>query len=160
MAKFIDYKYKAPPPEEVLREKVAAAPLDHAKALLKVYELLDAAEKHGVLDLLRGAISAEDAILGKVAAYASAPEGVNTVRNLLVLGRLIGSIDPDVFAEGVKDLTTSVVQESKRRPRGFLTITRQLRKGDAVRGLSITLAALESIGRTGRQRARRLGEEK
>ena len=55
MAKYLDFKYQAESPEKLLQKKLDAAPLAHAQALLKAYLLLDAAEKHGLLDLLRGA---------------------------------------------------------------------------------------------------------
>jgi uncharacterized protein YjgD (DUF1641 family) len=160
MAKYIEYKPVAPTREEVLGRKLDAAPLEHAEALLKAYELLETANKHGILDLLRGAISAENTILEKVSEYASTAEGINVVRNLMILGRLIGSIDPEVLSHASKDLIASVLQESKRRPKGFLTATQRLRRGDAQRGLSIALAALESIGKTARVISRRQGEEK
>ena len=159
MAKQIEYKVPIRSREEGLRQKLAAAPFEHAEALLKAYALLEAAEKHGILDLLRGVISAEDTIIDKVATYASSEEGINVVRNLMIMSRLLGSIDPDWLSQGAKDLTSTLLQESKRRPRGFLTATQRLRRNDAQRGLSIAIAALESIGRTARVRAKRLGVE-
>ena len=160
MAKYIEYKPSPPSREESLGRKLEEAPLKHGEALLKAYELLEMANQHGILDLLRGAINAEDKILEKVSEYASTTEGINVVRNLMILGKLVGSIDPDVLSQAAKDLTSSVLQESKRRPKGFLTATQRLRRGDAQRGLSIALAALESIGKTARIRSRRQGEEK
>ena len=159
MAKQIEYKVPVRSREDALRQKLEDAPLEHAEALLKMYSLLETAEKHGILDLLRGAISAEDKIIDKVATYASSEEGINVVRNLLILGKLLGSIDPDWLTQGVKDLTDTMLQESKRRPKGFLTATQRLRRNDAQRGLQITIAALESIGRIARVRAKKLGVE-
>jgi hypothetical protein len=40
-----------------------------------------------------------------------------------------------------------------------LTATQRLRRNDAQRGLQITIAALESIGRIARVRAKKLGVE-
>ncbi len=152
MARYLDFKYKAESPEQLLHKKLDAAPLEHAQALLKAYALLDAAEKRGVLDILRGAINAEDTIIDKVAGYANTPEGINTMRNLLVLGKLLGSMDPEVLGDCVNDLTGSVVAESKKQPAGIVAILRRLFNGDALRGLGLTLAALESLGRTARRR--------
>ena len=154
MAKQLDFKQVPPAPAEVLQRKLEAAPAQHAEALLKAYALLDVAERHGILDLLRGAISAEDKIIEKVAGYANTPEGINSMRNLMVLGKLLGSIDPDVLGGGAEELTESVVAESKRRPAGIFAITRRLFGGDALRGLAITVAALESVGRSARKQAR------
>ncbi len=160
MAKPIEFKPAPATSAEVARRKLETAPAEHAEALLKAYALLEAAEKHGILDLLRGAISAENAILTKVAEYASTPEGINALRNLLILGRFLGSIDPDWLSQGTKDLTDTLLQESTKRPRGFLPAATRLRNNDAQRGLSIAIGALESIGRTARIRSKKLGEEK
>ena len=46
---------------EELRHKVENAPINHAEAVLAVYELLKEAQDHGVLDTLRGAIGAGEA---------------------------------------------------------------------------------------------------
>ena len=159
MAKQIEYKVPVHQREEALRRKLADAPLEHADAVLKAYELLEAAEKHGFLDLLRGAISAQGTIMEKMSDYLNTKEGINAIRNLMILLRLLGSLDPDWFSQGAKDLTATLLQDSKQRPRGFLNATQRLRKNDAQRGLSITIAALESIGRTARLRAKRLGVE-
>ena len=69
------------------------------------------------------------------------------MRNLLVLGTLLGSMDPEVLGAGVKDLTSSVMTESKKQPSGAFATLRRIFKSDELRGLSVTLAALESIGR-------------
>ncbi|MHB8392111.1 MAG: hypothetical protein ACYDBH_21465, partial [Acidobacteriaceae bacterium] len=61
---------------EELRAKVENAPLQHAEALLAAYQLLQQAQDHGVLDTLRGAIGAGDAIVDKAAEYASSPEAI------------------------------------------------------------------------------------
>jgi uncharacterized protein YjgD (DUF1641 family) len=148
MAKYLDFKYQAESPEQLLHKKLDAAPSAHAQALLKAYALLDAAEKRGVLDLLHGAIDAENTIIDKVAGYANTTNGINIMRNLLVLGTLLGSMNPDVLGFGVNELTASVVAESKKKPSGAFATFRRLFNGDALRGLSVTLAALESIGRT------------
>jgi uncharacterized protein YjgD (DUF1641 family) len=147
MAKCLDFKYQAESLEQLLHKKLDAAPLAHARALLKAYALLDAAEKRGLLDLLRGAINAEDTIIDKVAGYANTPIGINIMRNLLVLGTLLGSMDPEVLGAGVSDLTSSVMTQSKKQPSGAFATLRRIFKSDELRGLSVTLAALESIGR-------------
>jgi uncharacterized protein YjgD (DUF1641 family) len=150
----IDFKYQVESLEQLLHKKLDAAPLAQARALSKAYALLDAAEKRGLLDPLRGAIHAEDTIIHKVAGYANTPIGINIMRNLLVLGPLLGSMDPEVLGAGVKDLTSSVMTESKKQPSGAFATLRRIFKSDALRGLSVTLAALEEhrpCGQTGRK---------
>jgi hypothetical protein len=79
---------------EELRAKVEDAPIQHAQAVLAAYELLQAAQDHGVLDTMRGAIGAGDAIVSKVAEYANSPEGIRAMRNFLALSRVFANLDP------------------------------------------------------------------
>jgi uncharacterized protein YjgD (DUF1641 family) len=150
MAKYLDFKYPGASRAEALQKKLEAAPLENAEALLKAYALLDIANKHGILDVLKGAISAEDAILDKVSGYANTPEGINTVRNLLVVGKLAGSIDPDFLHDASHELISSVVKEAKQEPKGIFGTVRRMFSGDALRGLYILIAGLEALGRTAR----------
>ena len=55
--------------------KVENAPVQHARAVLAAYDLLQEAQDHGVLDTLRGAIGAGDAIVDKVSEFASHARG-------------------------------------------------------------------------------------
>jgi uncharacterized protein YjgD (DUF1641 family) len=160
MAQPIEFKPVPSTPADAARRKLESAPAEHAEALLKAYALLDTANRHGILDLLRGAISAEDTILDKVAGYANTPEGIATMRNLLVLGKLLGAVDPGVLGTGASDLTAKIVAESKKPPSGIFAITRRLFGGDALRGLALGIAALESIGKTARLAAQKRGAEK
>ena len=81
--------------QDEFRARVENAPVQHAKAVLAAYDLLQEAQDHGVLDTLRGAIGAGDAIVDKVAEFASAPEGVRAMRNFLALSRVFANLDPE-----------------------------------------------------------------
>jgi uncharacterized protein YjgD (DUF1641 family) len=157
MAKYIEFQHPVALPVEAVQHKLEAAQIRHADALVKTYALLDAAEKRGLLDLLRGAIDAEGLIVDKAAGYANTPEGINTMRNLLVLGKFFGSVDPEILTETTDDLTASVVREARHRPAGIFSLLKRLLSGDALRGFAVTVAALESIGRTARSQAARSG---
>jgi uncharacterized protein YjgD (DUF1641 family) len=152
MAKQIEFKKTPAHPAEALHRKLETATIDNAEAVLKVYALLNMAEKHGILDILRGAISAENTIIEKAAGYANTPEGINIMRNVLVLGRVVGGIDPDFLHDASKELTASVVDECRKEPSGFFATTRRMFSGDALRGLYILIAGLEALGRTARKR--------
>jgi hypothetical protein len=80
-------------PEE-LRTDVENAPVQHAEAVLAAYHLLQEAQDHGVLDVLRGAIGAGDAIVNKAADYSSSPDGIRAMRNFLALSRVFANLDP------------------------------------------------------------------
>lgn len=81
--------------KEELRAKVENAPLQHGKALLAAYQLLQEAQDHGVLDTLRGAIGAGDTIVDHVSEFASTPEGIRAMRNFLALSRVFANLDPE-----------------------------------------------------------------
>lgn len=155
MAKYLNFKYPGASREEALKKKLEAAPLENAEALLKAYALLDIANKHGLLDVLKGAISAEDAILDKVANYANTPEAINILRNFLVLSRAATAIDPDFLHEASRNLITGVVDECKQTPAGFFGTMRRMFSGDALRGLYILIAGLEALGKTARNREKK-----
>jgi uncharacterized protein YjgD (DUF1641 family) len=155
MAKYLNFKYPGASREEALQEKLEAAPLENAEALLKAYALLDIANKHGILDVLKGAISAEDTIIDKVAGYANTPEGINIMRNFLVVGRVVGGVDPDFLHEASQNLTTGVLDECKQQPAGLFGTMRRMFSGDALRGLYILIAGLEALGKTAREREKK-----
>jgi uncharacterized protein YjgD (DUF1641 family) len=155
MAKYLNFQYPGASREEALQKKLDAAPLENAEALLKAYALLDIANQHGILDVLKGAISAEDTIIDKVAGYANTPEGINILRNLLVAGRVAGSLDPDLLHSASRNFTASVVNECKHKPTGLFGTMRRMFSGDALRGLSIVIAGLEALGKTARDREKK-----
>ena len=94
--------------QDEVRAKVENAPLQHGKALLAAYELLQEAQDHGVLDTLRGAIGAGDAIVDKVSEFANTPEGVRAMRNFLALSRVFANLDP----EKVDAVANAITEES------------------------------------------------
>lgn len=87
---------------EELRHKIENAPIDHAEAVLAVYELLQEAQDHGVLDTLRGVIGAGETLIGRASEYANTPEGIRLMRNLLAMARLLGELDPGMLDAAAK----------------------------------------------------------
>jgi len=80
-----------------LVKKLERAPREHAEALLLAYDVLEAAHKEGLLDLLHGAIGSRDTIITTVSKYAAQPEGVAAIRNLLTAAKILTELDPEVF---------------------------------------------------------------
>lgn len=151
MAKQITFKPKSYDPAIDVQAKLQRAPTEHAAAILSLYELLQEAENHGVLDLLRGSLHAGDEITSKLAEYANTPLGITAIRNLLVLGKVLGTLDPEVLNRGVDDLTVNLDREmdgyGKRPPSAWGTMKRAF-SGDALRGLSLMVTILASVGKT------------
>jgi len=98
MANPIAFTPKNVDPKLELQRRLAAAPNEHAEALLVAYDLIDEAHRQGILDALHGAIGARDTILSILARYSAQPISVNALRNLLALGKLLGTLDPEILA--------------------------------------------------------------
>ena len=71
MANPIHFVPKQVDPKLELGRRLAAAPTEHAEALLVAFDLLEEAHRQGVLDALHGAIGAKDTIVASLAAYSA-----------------------------------------------------------------------------------------
>jgi uncharacterized protein YjgD (DUF1641 family) len=149
MANPIQFKPAPVDPRMELTRRLDAAPQEHAEALLVAWDLLQTAHDEGVLDAVHGLIGAKDTIFGKLAEYAKLPEGVAGIRNLLVMGKLLASLDPDVL-DCVAKAVSSAVAEQKReaKPPGIFGLARRAMSEDSRRGLSLITLGLAALGRT------------
>src|ERR1700691_3597224 len=97
MARPIPLELPPRDPREELRKRLEQAPLQHAEALLDSYELLQQLHDHGVFELLRGALGASDKLIEAAVDAAKSDESVRAIRNAMILGKILGSINPDVL---------------------------------------------------------------
>lgn len=148
MGEPIRFKMQRDVREELFR-KLQTAPAEHAAALLSAYELLQEAHDHGVLDTLRGTIGAGEAFVSKAAEFASTPEGIRTLRNLLALGRLLGEVDPSLLDSALKALghANRSAQESGGPPSLWHLLHRLTGPGSR-RMLAIAAEFVEAFGNT------------
>ena len=123
---------------EATERKLESAPLEHADAVLSAYQLLQEMHDTGTLDLLRGAFGAGDAIVNHMVQLASQPEMVRGIRNLLIVGRILGNINPDTLH--------GLVGEGAEEPPSLLALMRRMNSPESRRGLAITVAMLEAMG--------------
>jgi uncharacterized protein YjgD (DUF1641 family) len=84
------------PAHEELRRRLDEAPAEHADALLAVYDLLQALQDRKILDALKGALSSSDFILEAVVETANTPPTIRLIRNLLLLAKMVGDIEPEL----------------------------------------------------------------
>src|SRR5207237_1036511 len=94
-----------------LQSRLQDAPLQHAEALLSGYDLLQRLHDRGVLDLLRGGLGSSDKVLSIVVDAAKTPEAINATRNLLILSKVVFSLEPELLediADGVLNMRTSM----------------------------------------------------
>ncbi|HTU50250.1 MAG TPA: hypothetical protein VMF56_06630 [Acidobacteriaceae bacterium] len=134
--------------QEELRGQVEHAPVQHAKAVLAAYDLLQEAQDHGVLDTLRGAIGAGDAIVDKVSEFSSTPEGIRAMRNFLALSRVFANLDP----EKVDAVANAITEDQCRRnepgcePPSLLKSLQRMNSRNSRRTLATIAAVTDAFG--------------
>jgi uncharacterized protein YjgD (DUF1641 family) len=135
-------------PKRELQRQLEAAPTEHAEALLVLWNLLETAHQKGILDLVDGMIGAKDTIADTIARYASTPEGIAGIRNLLVAVKIAGSIDPEML-DRLAPVFASATAEHKQEktPPSLWQIFRRTASEDGRRGLSFVTMLLSGLGR-------------
>jgi len=134
---------------EELRAKVESAPVQHGKALLAAYQLLQQAEDHGILDILRGAIGAGDALVDKASHFANTPEGVRAMRNFLALSRVFANLNP----EKVDAVANAITEDQCRQkepgcePPSLLKSLQRLNSRNSRRTLATVAAVTDAFGK-------------
>lgn len=152
MANPVQFEPQPVDPHLELMRRVEAAPRDHAEALLVAWDVLQTAHDKGMLDLLQGLLGGRDIISGKLAEIASTEEGIRLLRNLLALGRILASIDPEVLQRLGKALDYSAqAHAAEEKAPGLISLFLRLRSEDGRRGLSFVTHLLTELGRATRE---------
>jgi uncharacterized protein YjgD (DUF1641 family) len=149
MAKPIPFKPAPHDSRAELQSRLQNAPVEHAEALLAGYEVLQGLHDAGVLELLRGLLGSGDRVLEIAVDVAREPESVRIIRNLVILSRMLGEIDPDIF-DGIVLALPEAMREAKeqgKEPPGLLATLRGFRSKDLRRGIVAVNKLLEAWGR-------------
>lgn len=155
MGKPIAMEVPARDPKRELMARLEAAPAEHAAALLDGYELLQALHDSGLLMVARGAIGAGTKIVDTAAEGANTPEAIRALRNAIVLGKMLGAIDPDLLARvaAAAGETFGDAPSLPAQPPGLFTTLRMLTGRDvrmAVGWMSAFLGRVTQRGGTKR----------
>jgi uncharacterized protein YjgD (DUF1641 family) len=149
MAKFVTTFPKLANKREELLEKLSEAPIEHAAALLDLYQLAQVMHDKGTLDFLRGLVGASDDIIGRVANGMSQPESIRAVRNLVEVTKLLAKIDPATLHASLEEGGEFFQSDyAQKEPPSMWTILRRMTSRDARRALSVMADALNGIGRS------------
>jgi uncharacterized protein YjgD (DUF1641 family) len=153
MAKPVAYRVFTPADaREELKRKIDAAPAEHAEAVLDGYRLLEQAHQSGALELLRGALAAQDSIINHVVGIASQPEMVNALRNLLVLGKVLGSVNPETLETAIGG---DERVKRKHAPPSIFTLLSRMNTPDARRGMDVAAGLLAALGAAARPQTKK-----
>jgi uncharacterized protein YjgD (DUF1641 family) len=136
-----------PDPREHLLQKIQDAPIEHADAVLSGYELLQQLHDTGTLDVLRGALGAGDVVVEHVVSLLTAPESVIAIRNLILIGKVLGSINPEVFRAVLEGIPQVTAQAPGTKPPSLFRLGRRIASPDARRGLAAAVSVMEILGR-------------
>lgn len=149
MAKPIPFKPAARDSREEMQTRLQNAPGEHAEAVLAGYEVLQGLHDAGVLELLRGVLGSGDKVLQVAVDASRTPESVRIIRNLVILSKMLGEIDPDIF-EGIVQALPEAMHKAKEQgqePPGLLGTLNQFRSKDLRRGILAINRLLEAWGR-------------
>jgi uncharacterized protein YjgD (DUF1641 family) len=138
MSQPISFKTRRRDFREELRVRLEQAPADHAEAILAGYEVLQGLLDGGVLELLRGVLGGGGRILEIAVEAAKAPEAIHGIRNLIIMLKLAGSIDPD-------QLHAALDVGHKQVP-SLWEIGKRGRTDDVRRGMETAVALLGIFG--------------
>jgi uncharacterized protein YjgD (DUF1641 family) len=142
MAPPIPLKQTTPQDVRELQEKrLKDASLDHADAILSAYEVLQTLHESGALELLRGAAGARDALLEQLASVLSTPEAIQALRNLIVIGKELGRIDPNSIKAAREE------EPAAAKPPSLWQLVRRASSKDGRRGIAIAVGLLDALGR-------------
>ena len=148
MAQPIQLELPARDPREELRKRLEEAPVAHAEALLDSYELLQQLHDHGVFELLRGALGASDKIIETAVDAAKSDESVRAIRNAMILGKMLGAINPDVLqcVATAASQTLGCYDKPVIEPPGLFSLLSQFRHKELRRSIALVNRFLEKLG--------------
>ena len=138
MSQPIPFKARSRDFREELHVRLEQAPADHAEAILAGYEVLQGLHDRGVLELLRGVLGGGDRILEIAVEAAKTPAAIRGIRNLIIMLKLAGSIDPD-------QLHAAMDVGHKQAP-SLWEIGKRARTDDARRGIETAVALFGIFG--------------
>jgi len=149
MAKPIAFKPTTVDAKADLLRRLEKAPDEHAAALLAAYDVLEAAYDKGLLDILHGMIASKDKIITTFSRYASQPEGIAGIRNLLTATKILTELDPRVLDQ-ISDVMAKATEQHKReqKPPSFAQLARRATGRDSRRALSFLTMILSGFGKS------------
>ena len=150
MARPIPLELPKRDPREELLSRLEKAPAEHAAAILAGFEVLQGLHDRGVLELLRGVLDGGNKILEIVVEATKTPEAIRGIRNLVIMTKIFGSIDPELLkklAEAIPDVLVGEAKAQETEPPGFWEVLHILRSKNLRRGLTVVNNLLEALGR-------------
>ncbi len=149
MARPIPLEFPPRDPERELESRLQQAPREHAEAVLAAYEVLQSLHDSGVLEVLRASLGGGGTILEQMVEVARGPDAIRATRNLLLLVKALGEIEPTLLGDLTRAIPTALVQANaeESRPPGFFKLLGTFRNPNFRRGLAAFNDLLVAFGR-------------
>jgi uncharacterized protein YjgD (DUF1641 family) len=148
MAKPIALEIPPRDPRQELIARLENAPVEHAEALLDAYELLQKLHDRRVLEVLRGVLSAGDKITENAARAAEAPQAVAAMRNLMIISKTLGEMNPELV-QCIATATSETLGSERKpviEPPGLMSLLGQFRRKELRRSIALINRFLETLG--------------
>ena len=133
-----------------LRRRLDDAPIEHAEALLALWDLLETAHESHVLEIARGALHASNDVVERLAHGAKSESATRAIRNLLLLGEVLGALDPEILRGVLTALPAALTrahEETQRKdPPSLFQIIGRLMSRDGRRAQGLLASLLASVG--------------
>jgi uncharacterized protein YjgD (DUF1641 family) len=71
---------------------------------------------------------------------------VRALRNLLVLGKVLGSVDPEVLTQLLSGIPAVMEKKPEEKPPSLFAIFRRMTTTEARRGLAVAVSLLQALG--------------
>jgi uncharacterized protein YjgD (DUF1641 family) len=136
-------------PRGELNSRLQQAPLEHAEAVLAAYEVLQGLHDHGALELMRGMLGGSEKILEQLVAVGSGAQSIRATRNLLLLIKALGEIEPALLSDLTRAIPKALVQANveEAKPPGVFKLMSTFWNKDFRRGLAAFNDLLVVFGR-------------
>src|SRR5882757_7051217 len=149
MAQPIPLNLPARNPRAELQARLQNAPQEHAEALLAAYEVLQGLHDRGVFELMRGALGSSDKVIEIIVQGANNPEVICGMRNLVVLAKILGTIEPSLVEDFARALPEAIAftKAHEADPPGLWGVLKMFGSKSFRRGLLLVNSLLEAFGR-------------
>ncbi len=148
MARPIPLELPQRDPRQELLTRLESAPAAHAEALLDAYELIQQLHEKHIFETLRGVLGAGDKLVETVTSAAETPESIRALRNAMILGKMLGSINPDLLQCLAVAVGETLGSERKPviDPPGLFSLLAQFRQPELRRSVALINRFLDVLG--------------
>jgi uncharacterized protein YjgD (DUF1641 family) len=148
MAKPISLEIPPRNPRLELNARLEQAPQEHAEALLDSYELLQQLHDRHIFAALRGALGAGDSLVERVTEAAKFPDAIAGMRNAIILGKMLASINPELL-QGIATAVATTLESAKAPGQdspGLFALLKQFQRRGTRRSIGLLNQFLEALG--------------